>query len=108
MSYIQVDASIVYEKCVKKLAYIEKLIEEERESLIQAEMRGIFFKKTREQAIKSLKADIWSGYTLLTLKYAEQETQLNQLKEMAWFLLNGDGEGDIVNVSHEHIWILND
>lgn len=85
MSYSEIPVEIVERACLAYLDCRRKFILKEQEKEIEKAMRpcslfGIKFGgKTREQAIKDLKSDVFNKYNLVTFQGGYHMAAINQL-----------------------------
>ena len=81
MSYAEIDAYDVKEACERYLARRENRIKEERELLIQEEMKGCWFsrKKTREQAINALRREPFGEWVMVEITGSNCASRVQQL-----------------------------
>ena len=81
-SYREISSDLVLKACEAYLKQREEWLTEKREKLIEDAMKpGLFgMKRTREQAIRNLIADIWSEYNTIGM-WAGRET--DRVKNLA-------------------------
>lgn len=98
MSYAEVEAAVVQAASEQYLNRRENRIKEEREFLIQEEMKGGWFsrKKNREQAIESLRREPFGEWVMVEItgsncaSRVQQLLALSKVKDVGKIMINAE------------------